>query len=103
MRIHRALLLVAVFALSPLDAVAEEKQIVGKGTRGELARLGLRSGGRRMGGDERLGRRKLQGCDHEFDDPGEILSSNLKAAVLLGTNDVCSNAISRGARDRECF
>ena len=28
MRIHRALLLVAVFALSPLDAVAEEKQIV---------------------------------------------------------------------------
>lgn len=28
MRIHRALLLVAVFALSPLDGVAEEKQIV---------------------------------------------------------------------------
>ena len=28
MRMHRALLLAAVFALSPLDGVAEEKQIV---------------------------------------------------------------------------
>jgi hypothetical protein len=71
MRMHRALLLAAVFALSTLDGAAEEKQIVDvKELAGGWAGLGHRSAGRRMGHDERVGRRKLQSFDHQWDDRG---------------------------------
>src|SRR5215831_10312317 len=102
MRMHRALLLATVLAVSPLDGLAEEKPIVDVK---ELAG-NWRGWVAEVAGDEwatmkRLGRRRLQSCDAELDDRGEILSSSRNATVSRVTNHALSDAIGAGPRNRD--
>ena len=65
----RTLLLAAILALSPLDGIAGDKQIVDvKELAGRWRGWGQRSGRGRMVDDECIARRKLQSFDLQWHD-----------------------------------